>query len=191
MWEQLAELHELGLFDAHEDGLLRDDTLLVDVFPILLLEAQSLDGDIGFKVLQDLVVAEVAVGWKVEHRQILYQLIVFIVEHLHNALSDEVQVLHCRLIGDDGLAMGEQSAEHLDDQLVGEASLALVEEVLEMLFEVIESLGQFDELRLHLWGDLLVEVELFNDQIEVVLVGLLNVLSDVIVELWLQMERVI
>mgnify|MGYP004184070287 CR=1 FL=1 len=41
---------------------------------------------------------------------------------------------------------------------------------------------------MHLWSDLLIELELFNNQVEIVEEGLLYVLSDIIVQGWLDME---
>ena len=77
-------------------------------------------------------------------------------------MADEIQVFDVRLVGDDSFAVGEKSAEHVNDQLIGEASLALIEEMLEVFLELGECLGHLDEFGLHLWGDLLIEWELFN-----------------------------
>jgi hypothetical protein len=44
---------------------------------------------------------------------------------------------------------------------------------------------------LHLWGDLLVELELFDNQVEIVQESLFDILSDIIIKSWLNMERLI
>jgi hypothetical protein len=41
---------------------------------------------------------------------------------------------------------------------------------------------------LHLWGDLLIELELFNNQVEIIEESLFDVLSDIVVQSWLNME---
>ena len=41
---------------------------------------------------------------------------------------------------------------------------------------------------MHLWSDLLIELEFFNDQVEIIEEGLLYVLSDIIIERWLNVE---
>lgn len=52
----------------------------------------------------------------------------------------------------------------------------------------MEDSSVLDELSLHLWCDLLVENELFNDQVEIIHEGLLYVLSDIVIESWLDVE---
>ena len=44
---------------------------------------------------------------------------------------------------------------------------------------------------MHLWGDLLIELELFDDEVEIVQKSLFNILSDVVIESWLDMERLV
>jgi hypothetical protein len=46
-------------------------------------------------------------------------------------LSDEIHLFHVAFVRDNYSTRGIQSAEHVDDQLVGEASLALVKKVVE------------------------------------------------------------
>jgi hypothetical protein len=60
--------------------------------------------------------------------------------------------------------------------------------MVEGFFKLLEHSSVLDQLSLHLWCDLLIEWELFNDQIEIVFESLLNVLSDVVIESWLDME---
>lgn len=44
---------------------------------------------------------------------------------------------------------------------------------------------------MHLWGDLLVELELFDNKVEIVQESLFDVLSDIIIKSWLNMERLV
>jgi hypothetical protein len=63
--------------------------------------------------------------------------------------------------------------------------------VVEGLLKVSEGPSALDQLGLHLGSDLLVELELFNHQVEVVKKSLLHVLSNVVVESWLNMIRLV
>ena len=47
--------------------------------------------------------------------------------------------------------------------------------------------GILNQIGLHLWSDLLVELEFFDDEVEVVAERLLNILSDIIIQRWLNM----
>ena len=106
-------------------------------------------------------------------------------------MSDEEKLLDVTLVADDSLTWSIDSAVHVDDELVGEASLAFFEEVVEGSFELFEHPSVLNEVGLHLWGDLLIELELFNDEVEIVKESLLDILSDVVVECWLDMERLV
>jgi hypothetical protein len=66
-------------------------------------------------------------------------LVVVIVEDLHNTLSNEEHLLDIAFVADDSLVLLEDAAEHVDDKLVGEAALALVEEMIERAFEFLEN----------------------------------------------------
>jgi hypothetical protein len=101
---------------------------------------------------------------------------------LDNALLDEVHLLDVTVPGDDGFAIGENSAIKGNNDLIAKSSFAGVEEMVESFFKFYELLGAEDEVGLHLGGDLLVELELFDDQVEVVHEGLLHVLPDVPIE---------
>ena len=103
-------------------------------------------------------------------------------------MSDEIHFLDIALVADDSLAWSVKSTEHVDDQLVGESSLAFVEEVVERLFELLKNSRVLDELSLHLGGDLLVENKFFNDQVEIVHESLLHVFSNIIIKGWLDVE---
>lgn len=58
-------------------------------------------------------------------------LIIVVVVNLNDTLSNEVHFLNVTLVTDNSLAWGIKSAEHVNDQLVGESSLAFIEEVVE------------------------------------------------------------
>ena len=81
--------------------------------------------------------------------------------------------------------MGIDARIHADDQLVGEATLTLAEEVIEGLLEFTEGTRALDDFRLHLRRQLVVEVELLDDHVKIVLEGCLDVFLDVAIEPWL------
>lgn len=114
--------------------------------------------------------------------------LLFVVENFNNTLSDEVDLLDVTFVTDDSFIWGVNSAEHIDDELIGKSSLTLVEEVVELLFELSENIGVLDQLGLHFWSDLLVEREFFDHKIEIVFESLFNVLSDIAVKSWLDVE---
>ena len=86
---------------------------------------------------------------------------------------------------DHNLVKFVDSAIHRNDQFVGETSLAIVEEMVERTLKLLEYLRILDQFCLHLWSNLLVEWELFDDEIEIVEEGLLHVFSNVVVKSWL------
>jgi hypothetical protein len=106
-------------------------------------------------------------------------------------LSDEEELLNIALVADDSLTGGIDSAVHVDNELVGETSLALIEKVVERLFEFLEHSSILNQVSLHLWRDLLIELEFFNDQVEIIHESLFDVLSDIVVESWLDVERLV
>ena len=75
----------------------------------------------------------------------------------------------------------------LDNELVAEADLARVEEVLEVADEPAEEL--LDELGLHLGSELLVQRELLYDQVEIVMESVGDGMLDILVQLWVQKVR--
>jgi len=60
--------------------------------------------------------------------------------------------------------------------------------MVERFLEFLEDSSVLNQVCLHLWGDLLIELELFNNQIEIVEESLFDVLSDIVVQRWLNME---
>ena len=115
--------------------------------------------------------------------------VVFVVVDVHEALSDKEHFLNISLITDDNFTWDINPAQHIDDQVIGEASLALFEEVVERLFEVSESPCALDKFSLHFGRDLLIKLKLLYDQIEIIQESLLNVLSDIIIQSRLNMVR--
>jgi hypothetical protein len=106
-------------------------------------------------------------------------------------LPDEVHFFYVTLVADDALARGRDAAVHLDDQLVGESTLTLLKEVVEGSLELFEDAGVLNQVGLHFWGDLLVELELLDNEVEIVKESLLDVFADIVVERWLDVERLV
>lgn len=98
-----------------------------------------------------------------------------------SALEGEVKFIHLVLGFNKLLAAWEllkvPPRVHSYNRLVLEALVTLVEEIVKALGEVCEN--QLYYFSLHFGGKLLVKTKLFNDQIEVVLKGLLDGLTDV------------
>ena len=194
LWEEVAKVIKLILVHAHENDIgerfhwLGWRSLLATTLIWVWIVLKGLDHDVGLELLEDLIVSEVRELWKIEDWLFLLDFIIVVVIHLNNTLSNEVHFLDIALVTDDSLAWGIESAEHVNDQLVGKTSLALIEEMVERFFEFLENSRVLDEFSLHLWGNLLIENKLLNDQVEIIHEGLLNVLSDIIIESWLNME---
>ena len=160
LWEQLTELKELAFLNAHKDDVWKKLglTLLV-IWGV----SESLEHDVGLELIENLVVTEVGVLWQVKDGLLLGLLIVFVIENLDESLSDEVHLFDVTLVADDSLAWGVDSAVHVDDQLICETSLALLKEVIEGSLELLEDSSILNQISLHFWSDLLVELELLND----------------------------
>ena len=155
---------------------------------VLWAVEEGLEDDVRLQVVQDLVVAEVAVLRQVQNGSLLLELIVLVVVDLDQPLSDEVHFLDIALVANHTFTRCRDAAVHLNDEFVGEASLTLFKEVVEGPLKLLEHSSVLDQVRLHLWSDLLVELELLDDQVEVVQEGLLDVFSDVVVQGWLDVE---
>jgi len=150
--------------------------------------AQGLEDNIGLQVVQNLVISKVGELGQVKDWLLLLVLIIFIVEDFDKTLSNKVHLLNITLVTDNSFTWSVNSAVHVDDQLIGESSLALLKEVVEGSLEFLEDSGVLDKISLHLWCDLLVELELLDNQIEIVQEGLFNIFSDVVVQSWLNVE---
>ena len=112
----------------------------------------------------------------------------FWVEDLNDTLSDEIHLLDITLVADDSLTWCVQPAVHAYNQFIGETSLTFIKEMVESFLKLSEYSGTLNQVSLHFWCHLLVELEFFNNQVEIEVKGLLNVLSDIIVQSWLNME---
>ena len=150
--------------------------------------SKSLEHKIGLEVVKNLIISKVRVFWKVENWLLLDMLIILIVVNLDKPLPDEIHFLHIALETNDGLSWGIDSAVHSNDELIGESSLTFFEEMIEASLKFFENSGVLDEISLHFWSDLLIELELFNNQVEIIKESLLDVFSDVVIESWLDME---
>jgi len=185
LWEELAQVHQVVLADAHENDVGQLAHLLV----LLGIVAQGSENNVRLQVVENLIVTEITELWQVKNRLFVLAIFAALVGvKFHNTLSDEEELLDVALVADDSLAGSIDSAVHVDDELVGEASLALIEKVVEGLFEFLEHSGILNQVSLHLWRDLLIELEFFNDQVEIIHESLFDVLSDVVVKSWLDME---
>jgi len=103
-------------------------------------------------------------------------------------LSDEIHFFNIASVTDDSLAWSIDSAVHTNDKLIGETSFTLLKEMIERFLEFLEDTSVLNQVSLHLWGDLLIELELFDDQVEIIKESLFDVLSDIVVQSWLDME---
>ena len=74
----------------------------------------------------------------------------------------------------------EVSGVKANDDFVGKAILTGIEEVAELSLEVVEE--KVDQICLYLWWELLIEIELFNDQVVVILERFLDRFTDVKIE---------
>jgi hypothetical protein len=185
LWEELAQVHQVVLADAHENDVGQLAHLLV----LLGIVAQGSENDVRLQVVENLIVTEITELWQVKNGLFVLAIFAALVGvKFHNTLSDEEELLDVALVADDSLAGSIDSAVHVDDELVGEAPLALIEKVVEGLFEFLEHSGILNQVSLHLWRDLLIELEFFNDQVEIIHESLFDVLSDVVVKSWLDME---
>jgi hypothetical protein len=149
---------------------------------------QSLNDNVRLKFLKNLVVSEVAEFRQVKNWSLLNDLIVVVIKNFNDSLSNEINLLHVTFVADNNSSRGVESAEHINDKLVGEAPFALIKEMIERLLEFLENSGILNKLGLHFRSNLLIERELFDNQVEIVFESLLNVLSDVIVQSWLNVE---
>ena len=92
---------------------------------------KSLEDQVRLEVVEDLVVSEVGVLWQVEDWLVLDLLIVLVVVDLDKSLFDEEHLLDITLVANYHLSGVLNSTEHIDDHLVGEASLTFFEKVVE------------------------------------------------------------
>lgn len=94
--EELAQLLQDVLRDTHEDDV--GHWFKVSVLLVLWSVSQGLEQNVGLKVVQDLVVSEIGVLWKIEDWLFLVNLIILVVINLDESLSDEVHLLDIRFV---------------------------------------------------------------------------------------------
>jgi hypothetical protein len=138
-----------------------------------------------------LVVTEVTKFRQVKDWSFLDDLIIVIVENFNDSLSDEIHLLNVTFVADYNSTWSVKSAEHIDDKFISKASLAFVKEMVERFFKFLENSSILNQLCLHLWCDLLIEREFFNDQVEIIFECLFNVLSDIVIQSRLDMEGLV
>jgi len=135
-----------------------------------------------------LVVSKVAELWKVEDWLLIDDLVILVILDLNYTLFDEVHFFHVGFVIDHSLTGVDNSAKQRDDQLIREPSFTLIEKVIERFFKLLEHSGVLNDFSLHFWGNLLVECELLDYEVKVILEGLFDVLSDVAVKRWLNVQ---
>lgn len=138
-----------------------------------------------------MVVTEVRESGQVKDRLLFCQLVVLVVEHFDLPRLDKVHFFDAGLVGDHRLGGLVDPAVKVYDELIDEAPFALLKEVRERPLELLELESLQDQLRLHSWRHELVECELFDDQVVVVQERLVDVVLDVVVQVWLDMERLV
>ena len=187
LWEEVTQIKEQGLVDTHEDDAI-ELGILVRVFHLWL---HGLENKITLEVVEDLVVSEVGECGKIENGFLLSQFVIFVVEHLDLARFDEVHLFDATLVADNGFTGLVNSAVKTDDEFVDESPLTLFEEMVEVSLEPLELSSLGNQLSLHLGCHLLIEGELFDDEVVIVEEGLVDVVFDVVVQIWLNMERLV
>ena len=153
--------------------------------------AQSLEDKVALQVVQDLVITEIGVSWKVEDWFFLSLLIVLVVEYFDLASFDKVHLLDTALVTDDSFSRLVDPTVQVDNQLVNEPSLAFFKEVTKAFLELLELRCLHDELSLHLGCDLLEELELLNYQVVIVEEGLVDIILNIIIQIRLNMKRLV
>jgi hypothetical protein len=110
-----------------------------------------------------LIVTKVTVFGKIKDWSLLVNLVVFVVVDFYETLSDKVHLLNITFVADNALSWRGDPAIHLDNEFVSESTLTLLEEVVERSLKFFEDSGVLDQVSLHLWRNLLVELELLDD----------------------------
>ena len=199
--EEFAKLQQLVLGDTHKHDIALKlftahpiDRNLNQVFERLFANqsflffvplrqlSERLVNEVGLEAVQDLPVAEVAILRQVEDRLPDIHLVFAVFEQLDKALADEVHLVHVLFIRNELLARVIDTRIQADNHFVEIAALTLTEEVAEVFFEFAELPCCLNDLSLHIWRDLVKELELLNQHVEIVQQRLLDVRLDVGVE---------
>jgi len=92
---------------------------------------KSFEHQVRLEVVQDLVVTKVGVLREVKDGLVLNIFVIFIVVDFNEALSDEEHLLDITLVTNHSFTWILNSAEHVNDHLIGKSSLAFFEKVVE------------------------------------------------------------
>lgn len=160
-WEQVAQVQEDFTVYTHKTGL---STMF-----------GSSEAYVGFKITYDLIVTKDRV-WRQQHKVFNQELI----EHGYSPLLNEVYLAELLPIAHYSQVRFVYPREHIDYQLIHEPSLTVLKEMFEVCLKVLKY--RLHYLSLHLGRYLLIEVELFNNQIKIVHEGIMHVLLDVTVK---------
>ena len=82
---------------------------------------------------------------------------------------------------DDSSSRSIDSTVKIDDNLIDKSSFAFFEEMVEWFFKLMENSSVLNKFWLHFWCNLLIEVEFFNNQVEIKQKRLFDVFSDIVV----------
>lgn len=138
-----------------------------------------------------MIVSKVRESREIQDRLFLSQLIVFVVKYLNLASLNEIHLLNTTLVADDSLCWLINPAVKVNDKLIDESSLTLFEKVVEAPLELLELGCLNDELCLHLGRHPLVKLEFLDNQIVVIEECLIDVVFDIVVKVWLDVERLV
>jgi len=176
---KFTQVKEFLAIEAHHDEVFALEVLIVD--PIES-SAVSVVLDVrpevhrGVQVIEDLVVPIDSVSWEDhERRQRVGWVSLLLVVQAEHAFHDEAELCHFDTIfkyHHAPLLSFESPCEHPDDCFVNEALLARVEEVPKVSSELFEE--KIDQLGLVLGRKNLVEVEVFNEHVEIVGEGIVD-----------------
>jgi len=92
---------------------------------------ESLEYQVRFKVVQNLVVSKVRIFRKVKNWLVLNIFIIFIVVDFNKSLSDEKHFFDITLVTNHSFSRILNSAEHVDDHLISKSSFAFFKKVIE------------------------------------------------------------
>ena len=119
----------------------------------------------------------------------MHELLIVLRQHLDIACEHHYDLLWLFTVRHDKLVRRVDASIELYDELVAEADLTRIKEVLEPLDELVED--GLDQLGLHLWGKLVVQAVLLHDQVMIIVESILNCELDIAVQVILQMVRLV
>jgi len=82
-------------------------------------------------------------------------------------MADKVHLLRITFIRNNSLSRLVDSAIQADNDFIDKSSLTFFKEVVKGAFEFFEHTDTFDDLCLHIGGELLIEGKFFNNEIEI------------------------